>query len=103
MKGCKVLQSQEIKKSSAEFSIRDKLLCLSGLYFGDVSEEYLSIKNQKNSENVTLTIGPEYKKTITDLRKFYKSCYIEVTPDTFLFLSREGYNRPIYRTRQAVL
>ncbi len=109
MKGCRPLQPQEIKQLLDKLNPRDKLLCLSGLYFGtrisetlqlkfsDVSGDYINIKSQKNSENVTFTIGPEYKKAVRVLQKHYERSGIDVTPDTYLFLSREGTNQPLSR------
>jgi len=111
MKGCRPLQPQEIKQLLGKLNPRDKLLCLTGLYFGtrisetlqlkfrDVSEEYINIKSQKNSENVTFTIGPEYKKAVKELQSYYKTCGIDITPDMYLFLSREGQNMPIHRSQ----
>jgi integrase len=109
MKGCRPLSRGEIKKIIEKLNIRDKLLCLSGLYFGlriseilqlkfrDISSEYISIKSKKNSENVTFQIPLNYRLAVKALEGSYKRAGVIVTPDTYLILSREGENRPIHK------
>ncbi len=109
MKGCRILEKQEIKKILNTLNVRNKLLVLTGLYFGtrisetlglkfrDVSGKYISIKSKKNSENVTFAITPDYRKAVQELKEDYAQKGIDVTEDTYLFLSREGQNSPIHK------
>lgn len=59
--------------------------------------EYINIKSSKNSENVTFQIPLKYRLAVKTLEIEYRHAGNDVTPDTYLFLSREGHNRSIHK------
>ncbi len=110
MKGCKVLNQEEITKiMNGLGNIRDRALIMTGLHFGTRISESLNfrfknfegnevyIDSKKGSEKVSFPISAQYKQVINELREYYVSQGKEVTPDTYLFLSRKGNNQPITR------
>lgn len=104
MKGCKVLSKAEINKVlKAAESQRDRMIILTGLYFGtriaetvaltfgDFKGKNVRIKHNKGSNEAILTIPAEYKKALKSLAAEYRrTLRIEATDDTPLFLSRRG-------------
>lgn len=111
MKGCRPLSKTEVDLLLRDRPPRDKLLILTGLYFGtrisetlsltfgDVSGGFLSIRSAKNSDNVTFAIPPFYKTEVDRLRAEYLIQGVTVTDQTPLFLSRQGDQQPIDRGR----
>ena len=109
MKGCRVLRREEVAEMRADVNPRDNAFLLTGLTFGlrvseslaltfgDVSGTFLSVRSKKHSENVTFPIPTAYREAIATLHNYYVEQGIEVTADTFLFLSRKGTNKPITR------
>lgn len=109
MKGCRVITEEEVKNILSSLNTRDKVLVLTGLNFGtriseslelkfkDVATKQLYINSKKGSEKERFDISSQYKSAIEELRAYYQEQGIEVTGDTYLFLSREGNNKPITR------
>lgn len=109
MKGCRVLNRNEVSTLRADANPRDNAFLLTGLTFGlrvseslaltfgDVSGMFLNVKSKKCSENVTFPIPTAYREAINTLQNYYAEQGIEVTADTFLFLSRKGTNKAITR------
>jgi len=109
MKGCRTITKEEVNNILSKLNIRNQMIVYTGLYFGlrisetlslrfkDVEGSYLSVNSKKHSDNVTFPIPPEYKKHIESLRQDYINKGIAVTGDTYLFLSREGENKPIHK------
>jgi site-specific recombinase XerD len=81
---------------------RDKLLLLTGLFFGtrisealslnfeDVAGKYLQIKSQKGSNNQVFPISEKFRMTVELVRAEYFSRSWEINPTTALFLNRSG-------------
>ena len=109
MKGCRVLNRNEVATLRTDVNPRDNAFLLTGLTFGlrvseslaltfgDVAGMFLNVKSKKGSENVTFPIPTAYREAIHTLQNYYAEQGIEVTADTFLFLSRKGTNKPITR------
>ena len=109
MKGCRVLEANEVRELLVTLSQRDRLLVLTGLHFGtrisetlaltfgDVTGRFLSIHSAKGSDNVTFEIPPRYQAEVAALRGFYAQAGRTVTDTTPLFLSRKGSNKAITR------
>lgn len=109
MKGCRVLKREEVAELRADVNPRDNAFLLTGLTFGlrvseslaltfgDVSGIFLNVKSKKHSENVTFPIPAAYRAAVDRLQAHYASQGVDVTPETFLFLSRKGTNQPITR------
>lgn len=109
MKGCRILNDDEIKVLMESMSTRDKALILTGLTFGtrisetlslsfgDVSGEYLCLRSQKGSENQAFPIPESYRAVIHALKAAYEAKGRVITPTTPLFLSQKGINKPITR------
>lgn len=109
MKGCRVLEHNEIKKILTGINIRERALFLTCLTFGtrisealalkfaDVTGIYLHLKSSKGSENQSFSIPESYRAVIEQLRSEYLSKGINVSEQTPLFLSQKGKNRPITR------
>ena len=109
MKGCRVLKREEVAELRTNVNPRDNAFLLTGLTFGlrvseslaltfgDVSGMFLNVKSKKHSENVTFPIPAAYRAAVDCLRAHYEAQGIEVTANTFLFLSRKGANKPITR------
>lgn len=111
MKGCRPLSKTEVDLLLQDHPPRNRLLILTGLYFGtrisetlsltfgDVSGGFLSIRSAKGSENVTFAIPPFYQAEVDRLRAEYRIQGVIVTDKTPLFLSRQGDRHPINRAR----
>lgn len=111
MKGCRVLEQSEVKDILDSLEIRNKVLVLTGLYFGyriseslsitfgDVKGTHVAIKSAKGSNNQAFVLPKDYKEAIDELKAHYTSCGVTVTDKTYVFLSRKGNNKSI--TRQA--
>lgn len=109
MKGCRVINEKEIKNILDSLNVRDRALVLTGLTFGtriseslslkfkDIEGSYLHIQSKKNSENISFPIPASYREIINELKAYYQEQGKEITPDTYLFLSRKGENSPISR------
>jgi integrase len=116
MKGCRPLTEAEVDSLLAARPPRDKLLILTGLYFGtrisetlaltfgDVADGYLAIKSAKGSNNVTFSLPPQFLAEVDSLKSDYLAHGVPVTDQTPLFLShaKDGKQfapRPITRFR----
>jgi integrase len=111
MKGCRPLSKTEVDLLLQDRPPRDKLLILTGLYFGtrisealkltfgDVSGGFISIHSAKGSDNVTFGIPLFYKTEVDRLRAEYQAQGVTVTDQTPLFLSRQGKQHSINRIR----
>lgn len=109
MKGCRVLEEEEIRLVLRELGVRDRTLfltCLTfgtrisealALTFGDVAGATLYIKSSKGSETQGFPIPFSYKNAIEELQNFYQTKGIKVKPETPMFLSQKGRNRSITR------
>lgn len=110
MKGCRALTEAEVNGILADMGTRDRLLMMTGLYFGtriseslsltfgNVAGEYLYIRSAKGSDNAAFPIPTEYRQTVAALRAEYVSRGIEVNDHTPVFLSKHG----VAMSRQAV-
>lgn len=109
MKGCKVLNNDEIKSllNVAE-NQRERMLVMVGLYFGTrISEtvsltfgdfhntDHLRIRRLKKSNTSTLRIPDDFRAELDKLRNEYESQGIKISKKTPLFLSRKGQNQPL--------
>lgn len=102
MNGCRPLSSAEVDALLAELSARDRLLVLTGLYFGtrisetlsltfgDLSGGYIEIRSLKQSRNATFQVPPQLAAEVESLKADYEARGIEITPTTPLFLSQKG-------------
>lgn len=109
MKGCKVLNDSEVKNILASLELRDRVLVLTGLYFGyriseslsitfgDLKGTHIAIKSVKKSNNQAFEIPVDYREAIEELRVHYESQGLTIDDKTYLFLSRKGENKPITR------
>lgn len=102
MKGCRVLSKEEISRLLENTKDqRERMLVLTGLYFGTrLSEslglkfgdfqntDYVRIKRSKKSDFSYLLIPQEYRSELEFLKQEYQSKGIEITDETPLFLSR---------------
>lgn len=102
MRGCRVLNTDEIDKLKASLPIRDRVFMMTGLYFGlrvseslaltfgDVAGQYLQVRSAKGSNNTTFPIPPEYATEVESLRHDYnKRRGINPTANTPLFLAEK--------------
>ncbi len=120
MKGCRPLDTREVREALDGFEgktiKRDRAMFLVGTRAGFRISELLSIqvrdvcekghlldrvtvrrKNMKGqTESRSVVLHPQAKKAVADLLE-EMAAEGEVTPDTFLFRSRKGMNRPINR------
>lgn len=119
MKGCKPLNAQEItrvdKSFTGEFARRDRALFILGLKTGFRVSELLSLRvrdvlnggqvvdrisvarrhMKKKVEGRTVILHPEAKEALSA----WVNDLAPAGPDTFLFLSRRGENRPVTRVQ----
>ena len=111
MKGARLIQKDEIKKLLQTEDQREKMLILTGLYFGtrvsetvalrfgDFRGKYLHIISKKRSNDRSLVIPEEFRIQLNKLRKQYIAEGKTVTDDTPVFLSqkrtRKKAQRPI--------
>jgi integrase/recombinase XerD len=103
MKGCRVLSKEEITRLlDAAKDQRERMLVLTGLYFGTrLSEslalkfgdfrntDYVRIKRNKKSDFSYLLIPQEYRSELEIIELEYKANGIDVTDETPLFISRQ--------------
>lgn len=109
MKGCRVLNDEEIKQVLNELGTRDRLLFLTCLTFGtrisealsltfsDVAGATLYIRSKKGSDSIGFPIPEPYIVAVRELRQWYEEKGIKITEDLPLFLSQKGRNRSITR------
>jgi integrase len=109
MKGCRVLEAEEIQGLLEELPPRDRLLLLTGLTFGtrisealkltfgDVAGRFLYLDSAKGSEKVTFEIPLAYRAEVATVQAAYEAAHRPVFAHTPLFLSRKGSNKPISR------
>ena len=109
MKGCRVLEADEVRELLMALSPRDRLLVLTGLHFGtrisetlaltfgDVTGRFLNINSAKGSDNVTFEIPASYHSEVAALQASYEQTGKTIRPETPLFLSRKGSNKAITR------
>ena len=102
MKGCRPLDQNEVARILADLAPRDKLLALTGLYFGTrisetlaltfgaVAGKYIAIKSAKGSDNVTFEIPDAYRTAVEALKRDYEVSGRMVFTTTPLFLSRKA-------------
>lgn len=102
MKGCRVLNQSEIELLKNNLSTRDRVLMMTGLFFGlrisemlrltvdDVSGPTLQVKSAKGSENVTFPIPAQYRDEVAALLGEYAAAGISLNEHTPLFLSQKG-------------
>jgi integrase len=102
MKGCRILDKKEISRLlAATKNQRERMLVLTGLYFGTrLSEslalkfgdfrntDYVRIKRNKKSDFSYLLIPQEYRSELECLRQEYEEKGIVVSDETPLFISR---------------
>ena len=103
MRGARLLKKQEIQKFINQApSLREQVLVKVGLFCGTrISEalglkfkdfedgEYITIKSLKGSRTRTLSLHPQLKNAIADLKKFYIDQGKDVSGDTPVFLSQK--------------
>jgi integrase len=111
MQGCRPLSVTEVDSLLNDLPVRDKLLVLTGLYFGtrvsetisitfgDVAGGYLHIRSAKGSNNVAFALPPAFVTEVDRLKADYQAHGVLITGETPLFLSREGDQKPIDRSR----
>ncbi len=109
MKGCRVLNDEEIRLILNELGIRDRTLfltCLTfgtrisealSLTFGDVSGSTLYICSKKGSESQGFPIPQAYRKVVNELKNWYAEKGVEVDAKLPLFISQKGHNQSISR------
>jgi len=109
MKGCRVITQEEVTGIMSNLNIRDQVLVLTGLTygtrisesleltFGHVAGNELYINSKKGSEKTSFPISKQYREVIEKLRLYYEEQGINVTNNTYLFLSRKGENQSITR------
>lgn len=102
MKGCRPLNVDEVSALLADLPQRDRVLAMTGLYFGTrisetlaltfgaVAGRYIAIKSAKGSDNVTFEIPAIYRTEVEALKREYESTGRIVTNTTPLFLSRKS-------------
>ena len=102
MKGCRVLNDNEITLLLNDLKIRDKALFLTSLTFGtrisealaltfkDVSGKFLYLRSSKGSDNQSFPIPTAYRQVINELRNYYENKGVSVTDQTPLFLSQKS-------------
>ena len=102
MKGMRVLSKQEISDMLDASEPRERVLFLTGLYFGtrineslkltfgSVAGKFLYLKSSKGSENQAYPIPAEYSAAVESLRAAYVASGKTVNDSTPLFLSRQG-------------
>jgi integrase len=107
MKGCRPLTDAEVQHMLSELEPRDRLLVLTGLYFGtrisetlaltfgDMETGWLHISSAKGSNNVSFQIPSLLLGDVERLRLHYVDQGITVTAQTPLFLSRKGDQQAI--------
>jgi integrase len=112
MKGCKVLNQEEIDSLlAAAKNQKERMLVLVGLYFGTRISESLSltfgdfkntdhvrIQRMKGSNESVLRIPRNLWSEIRALRKEYERQGYTVTSKTPLFKSRKGVDKPLNPT-----
>ena len=115
MKGCRVLNQEEVKALLDELPTRDRLLVLTGLTFGtrvsetlsftfgSVAGRFIDIRSAKGSNNVSFEIPASYRAEVDALRQEYEAAGHTVTDATPLFLSRKGRGRAISRQQASEL
>ena len=115
LKGCRVLEADEVRALLVALSLRDRLVVLTGLHFGarisetlaltfgDVAGRFLSIKSAKGSDNVTFEIPANYRSEVAALQASYEQAGKSITAATPLFLSRKGINRAITRQQASAV
>jgi len=103
MRGARVLKKVEIQRFINQApSLREQVLVKVGLFCGTrISEalalkfrdfedgEYITIKSLKGSRTRTLSLHPQLKNAVTDLKKHYASQGKDVSGDTPIFLSQK--------------
>lgn len=109
MKGCRILEEDEIRTILRELGVRDRTLfltCLTfgtrisealALTFGDVEGKNLYLRSSKGSETQCFPIPFSYKIAVEELENFYKAKGIKVQSETPLFLSQKGRNKSVTR------
>ena len=109
MRGCRILEADEVKSILEYLKIRDRTLILTGLFFGmriseileltfgHIKGTYIAIKSKKGSDNQAFDIPAEYREAVDELKKHYEDQGVTITDKTPLFLSRKGKNNSITR------
>jgi len=99
MNGCRPVTPEEIKRLKKKLKTRNRLLILTGLYFGtrisealaitfgDVSGKWFNLKSEKGSSNKTYPIPDAYREMVERWRKELEAKGVRVTDKTPLFLS----------------
>ncbi len=101
MQGARLITREEIKSLLQEENLRDRMLILTGLYFGtrisetvqltfgDFRGRYVRIRSVKKSNDRTLHIPDEFRQELERLRGYYLLKGCAVTDQTPLFLSQK--------------
>ena len=103
MQGARVIKKKEIQKLLNQApSLREQVLVKVGLFcgtrisealaltFGDFEDgEYVTIRSLKGSRTRTLSIHPQLKNAVSELKKFYLAQGKKVSGDTPIFLSQK--------------
>lgn len=113
MQGARLLTPDEIKSMLQTENPRDRMLILTGLYFGtrisescqltfgDFNGQYVRIKSVKGSNPRSLKIPQEFRTELEHLKAFYVAKDCPITDQTPLFLSQkrnaDGTCKPISR------
>lgn len=115
MKGCRPLSDPEIQSLLTRLPIRERVLILTGLYFGtrisetlsltfgEVTGRFIHINSAKSSNNVSFEVPASYQTDVAALRTSYEAQGLTVADDTRLFLSRKGINQAISRQQASDL
>ena len=99
MNGCRPVTPEEVEWLKKKLKTKNRLLILTGLYFGtrisealvitfgDVSGKWFSLKSEKGSSNKTYPIPEAYREMVERWRRELEAKGVQVTDKTPLFLS----------------
>jgi integrase len=99
MQGSRPVNQEEVEQLKKKLKTKNRLLILTGLYFGtrisealaitfgDVSGQWFCLKSEKGSNNKTYPIPKPYQDVVEQWRSELKAKGVHVTSKTPLFLS----------------
>ncbi len=108
--GSRILSKEEVKQVLDHFkstnvrnyaaalmsvSIGTRIAELLSLRWKDLDGKYVNIKSLKGSNNASFPMSDELLKALKQLKQHYYNIGVQIDDITYLFLSREGVNKPL--------